>query len=218
MAQGLLGAVVALAVLEVAYRARARRALEPLLNLTLGLGARSFSPLRRWSLPLGGGATLGALGGLLATRGRPRHDGARPPCAVVLRLAARRAWRSRSPARPPGAKRDGADIGEKQQDLQQKQKPAQRGAPEGGRRQEARGRAAGRARGHREAAQRQAPAGGDARRRVKKAQADVGELPGGYRPAGVAALGPGGGARAGGSGPATSSRRRVVFYPDSPLR
>ena len=65
MAQGLLGAVVALAALEVAYIFLAPR-LEPLLNLTLGLGRAVFLSAPQVTLLLAGGAMLGALGGLLA--------------------------------------------------------------------------------------------------------------------------------------------------------
>ena len=65
MAQGLLGAVVALAALEVAYVFLAPR-VEPLLTLTLGLGRAVFLSAPQVALLLAGGATLGALGGLLA--------------------------------------------------------------------------------------------------------------------------------------------------------
>ena len=65
MAQGLLGAVVALAALEVAYVLLAPR-VEPLLNLTLGLGRAVFLSAPQVTLLLAGGAMLGALGGLLA--------------------------------------------------------------------------------------------------------------------------------------------------------
>lgn len=65
MAQGLLGAVVALGALEVAYVLLAPR-LEPLLNLTLGLGRAVFLSAPQVTLLLAGGAMLGALGGLLA--------------------------------------------------------------------------------------------------------------------------------------------------------
>ena len=65
MAQGLLGAVVALGALEVAYVLLAPR-LEPLLNLTLGLGRAVFLSTPQVALLLAGGAMLGALGGLLA--------------------------------------------------------------------------------------------------------------------------------------------------------
>ena len=65
MAQGMLGAVVALGALEVAYVLLAPR-LEPLLNLTLGLGRAVFLSAPQVTLLLAGGAMLGALGGLLA--------------------------------------------------------------------------------------------------------------------------------------------------------
>ena len=65
MAQGLLGALVALAALEVAYVLLAPR-VEPLLNLTLGLGRAVFLSAPQVALLLAGGAMLGALGGLLA--------------------------------------------------------------------------------------------------------------------------------------------------------
>ena len=65
MAQGLLGAVVALAALEVAYVFLAPR-VEPLLTLTLGLGRAVFLSTPQVALLLAGGAMLGALGGLLA--------------------------------------------------------------------------------------------------------------------------------------------------------
>jgi cell division transport system permease protein len=68
MVQGLLGAVVALALLETAYAIAAPR-LEPLLNLTLGLARAVFLSLPQILLLIAGGAVLGALGGLLA-RGR----------------------------------------------------------------------------------------------------------------------------------------------------
>ena len=65
MAQGLLGAVVALAALEGAYILLAPR-VEPLLTLTLGLGRAVFLSSPQVALLLAGGALLGALGGLLA--------------------------------------------------------------------------------------------------------------------------------------------------------
>ena len=68
MVQGLLGAVVALALLETAYAVAAPR-LEPLLHLTLGLARAVFLSLPQILLLIAGGAVLGALGGLLA-RGR----------------------------------------------------------------------------------------------------------------------------------------------------
>src|SRR6266496_2037472 len=68
MVQGLLGAVVALALLEAAFAVGAPR-LEPLLQLTLGLVRAVFLSLPQILLLMAGGAFLGALGGLLA-RGR----------------------------------------------------------------------------------------------------------------------------------------------------
>jgi cell division transport system permease protein len=68
MVQGLLGAVVALALLEAAFAVGAPR-LEPLLQLTLGLARAVFLSLPQILLLMAGGAFLGALGGLLA-RGR----------------------------------------------------------------------------------------------------------------------------------------------------
>jgi len=65
LAQGLAGAVAALACLEIAYAVLAPR-LEPLLTVTLGLTRSVFlSPPQIMAL-LAGGAALGALGGLLA--------------------------------------------------------------------------------------------------------------------------------------------------------
>lgn len=68
MAQGLLAAVVALAVLEVVYALAVPR-LEPLLPVTLGLQRAAFLTFPQMLLLMAGGAALGALGGLLA-RGR----------------------------------------------------------------------------------------------------------------------------------------------------
>jgi cell division transport system permease protein len=68
MVQGLLGAVVALALLETAYAIAAPRH-EPHMNLTLGLARAVFLSLPQILLLIAGGAVLGALGGLLA-RGR----------------------------------------------------------------------------------------------------------------------------------------------------
>jgi cell division transport system permease protein len=65
MAQGLLGALAALAALQGAYVLLAPR-VEPLLNLTLGLGRAVFLSPPQVALLLAGGAMLGALGGLLA--------------------------------------------------------------------------------------------------------------------------------------------------------
>jgi cell division transport system permease protein len=68
MTQGLLGAVLALGALTVAHALAAPR-LEPLLTLTLGLTRAAFLSLSQMLLLLGGGAVLGALGGVL-TKGR----------------------------------------------------------------------------------------------------------------------------------------------------
>jgi cell division transport system permease protein len=68
MAQGLLAAVIALAVIEVVYALAVPR-LEPLLPVTLGLQRAAFLTFPQMLLLMAGGAVLGALGGLLA-RGR----------------------------------------------------------------------------------------------------------------------------------------------------
>jgi cell division transport system permease protein len=68
MTQGLIAAVIALAVLEAAYAGAAPR-LEPLLPLTLGLQRAIFLSVPQMLLLIVGGAALGAMGGLLA-RGR----------------------------------------------------------------------------------------------------------------------------------------------------
>src|SRR5262249_59744342 len=65
MVQGLLGAVVALGLLEVAYAVGAPR-LEPLLQLTLGLARAVFLSLPQIVLLIVGGAILGGLRGPLA--------------------------------------------------------------------------------------------------------------------------------------------------------
>jgi len=65
MAQGLLGAAVALAALVGAHALVAPR-VEPLLTLTLGLSRAVFLSAPEMMLLLAGGAMLGALGGLLA--------------------------------------------------------------------------------------------------------------------------------------------------------
>jgi cell division transport system permease protein len=65
MAQGLLGAAVALAALVGAHALVAPR-VEPLLTLTLGLSRAVFLSAPETLLLLAGGAMLGALGGLLA--------------------------------------------------------------------------------------------------------------------------------------------------------
>jgi cell division transport system permease protein len=69
MAQGLGGAVLALAALGVAHAAVTPR-LEPLLNATLGLPHVAFFTPPEMAALLLGGAGLGALGGLVA-KGRP---------------------------------------------------------------------------------------------------------------------------------------------------
>jgi cell division transport system permease protein len=68
MAQGLVGALVALGALEAAYALLAPR-IEPLLTLTLGLSRAAFFSTPEMLLLLGAGAALGALGGLLARGG-----------------------------------------------------------------------------------------------------------------------------------------------------
>jgi cell division transport system permease protein len=65
MAQGLLGAAVALGALVAAHALVAPR-VEPLLTLTLGLSRAVFLSAPQMLLLLAGGAMLGALGGLLA--------------------------------------------------------------------------------------------------------------------------------------------------------
>jgi cell division transport system permease protein len=67
-AQGLVAATIALAVLEAAYAVAAPR-LQPLLPLTLGLQRVIFLSIPQMLMLIVGGATLGAMGGLLA-RGR----------------------------------------------------------------------------------------------------------------------------------------------------
>ena len=70
LAQGLVGAGLAVGALYLAYRL-ALPTLEPLLSFTLGLSrAAFFSPIEV-ALLLGGGGLLGALGGLAAKGGRP---------------------------------------------------------------------------------------------------------------------------------------------------
>ena len=68
MAQGLVAAIIALAVLEMTYALAAPR-LEPLLPVTLGLQRVAFLSVPEMLLLIAGGAVLGAMGGLLA-RGR----------------------------------------------------------------------------------------------------------------------------------------------------
>lgn len=68
MTQGLAGAILALASLEVVFFLLAPR-LEPLLSVTLGLSRAVFLSAPEMLALMLGGAALGALGGLL-TRGR----------------------------------------------------------------------------------------------------------------------------------------------------
>ena len=104
--------------------------LEPLLTVTLGLAAaRSSCSPRRCSRCIGGGAVLGALGGLLAPRAGRRHERGRPraarsaPAGAVARHAV--AW----PARRPGARSaTSADIGEKQQTCSRRRSASTRSA------------------------------------------------------------------------------------------
>ena len=65
MAQGLVAAVIALAVLEVVHALAVPR-LEPLLPLTLGLERAVFLSVPQMLALVMGGALLGAAGGLLA--------------------------------------------------------------------------------------------------------------------------------------------------------
>src|SRR5262245_53885685 len=67
MAQGLFAGTLALAVLEIAFALVAPR-LEPLLPVTLGLSRAVFLSIPQMLALIGGGAALGAMGGLLATR------------------------------------------------------------------------------------------------------------------------------------------------------
>ena len=69
MAQGLVAAVLAIAVLEVAFALVAPR-LEPLLPLTLGLDRTVFFSAPQMLVLMAGGAALGGIGGLLARGGR----------------------------------------------------------------------------------------------------------------------------------------------------
>jgi cell division transport system permease protein len=68
LAQGLAGALIALAGLRAAFVVLAPR-VEPLLVVTLGLGRTAFLSLPDMALLVSSGAALGALGGFLA-RGR----------------------------------------------------------------------------------------------------------------------------------------------------
>jgi len=65
MAQGFLGAAVALGGLYAAYRLTLP-GVEPLISLTLGLPRVAFFSWPEMALLLGGGGLLGAVGGLLA--------------------------------------------------------------------------------------------------------------------------------------------------------
>src|SRR5262245_47725071 len=67
LAQGLFAGTLALAVLEIAFALVAPR-LEPLLPVTLGLSRAVFLSIPQMLALIGGGAALGAMGGLLATR------------------------------------------------------------------------------------------------------------------------------------------------------
>jgi cell division protein FtsX len=69
MLQGLLGAVLALAVL-VATHGVVAPSLAPLVNLTLGLPAIAFLPPLSLAVLLLAGTVLGGLGGWLARAGR----------------------------------------------------------------------------------------------------------------------------------------------------
>jgi cell division transport system permease protein len=70
LAQGLVGAAVAVSGLGLAYRF-ALPTLEPLLAVTLGLPRATFFSPAEIVLLLSGGALLGALGGLMAKGARP---------------------------------------------------------------------------------------------------------------------------------------------------
>lgn len=70
LAQGLAGSAVAVGGLFLAFRV-ARPTLEPLLAVTLGLPRVTFFSPTEIAFLLGGGALLGAFGGLMAKGGRP---------------------------------------------------------------------------------------------------------------------------------------------------
>jgi cell division transport system permease protein len=70
LVQGLLAGTLALVVLEVAFAVATPR-LEPLLPVTLGLQRAVFLSIPQMLSLIGGGAALGAIGGLLATRHAP---------------------------------------------------------------------------------------------------------------------------------------------------
>jgi cell division transport system permease protein len=67
MCQGLLAAIIALAALELIYALVVPR-LEPLLPVTLGIGRTVFLSIPEMLGVMAAGATLGGLGGILATR------------------------------------------------------------------------------------------------------------------------------------------------------
>jgi cell division transport system permease protein len=66
-AQGLVAAAIAVAILEVAYAFVAPR-LQPLLPLTLGLERLAFLSVPQILVLMAGGAVLGSMGGMLASR------------------------------------------------------------------------------------------------------------------------------------------------------
>jgi cell division transport system permease protein len=70
LAQGLMAGTLALALLEAAFALAAPR-LDPLLSLTLGLSRAVFFTVPQMLILIGGGALLGALGGLMAPRQAP---------------------------------------------------------------------------------------------------------------------------------------------------
>ena len=70
LAQGLMAGTLALALLEAAFALAAPR-LDPLLSLTLGLSRAVFLTVPQMLILIGGGALLGALGGLMAPRQAP---------------------------------------------------------------------------------------------------------------------------------------------------
>ena len=66
-AQGLVAAAIAMAILEVAYALVAPR-LQPLLALTLGLPRLTFLSIPQMLVLMAGGAVLGGMGGMIASR------------------------------------------------------------------------------------------------------------------------------------------------------
>ena len=70
LAQGLMAGTLALALLEAVFALAAPR-LDPLLSLTLGLSRAVFLTVPQMLILIGGGALLGALGGLMAPRQAP---------------------------------------------------------------------------------------------------------------------------------------------------